>query len=99
MKLSVVLLCGLVAFQAALLAAPSAEASKLQVGYYNKKCRGVEGVVKKHIIRAINKNHRVGAALVRLVFHDCFVRVMRIYTPVQNNTALSTCAFLWYQNS
>ncbi|XP_047078072.1 peroxidase 2-like [Lolium rigidum] len=74
MKLSVVLLFSLVALQAALLGVPSAEASGLKVGYYNKKCRGVEDVVKGHIIRAIKKNPRVGAALVRLVFHDCFVR-------------------------
>ncbi|XP_047062487.1 peroxidase 2-like [Lolium rigidum] len=74
MKLSVILLCALVAVQAALLAAPSAEASGLRVGYYNKKCKGVEAVVKGHIIRAMKKNPRVGAALVRLVFHDCFVR-------------------------
>jgi hypothetical protein len=75
MKLSVVLLCALVTIQAALLAAPSAEASGLKLGYYNKKCRGVENVVKGHIIRAIKKNPRVGPGLVRLVFHDCFVRV------------------------
>jgi ABC-type antimicrobial peptide transport system permease subunit len=75
MKLSVILLCALVAVQAALLAAPSAEASGLKVGYYNRKCKGVEAVVKGHIIRAMKKNPRVGAALVRLVFHDCFVRV------------------------
>ncbi|CAM0878898.1 unnamed protein product [Alopecurus aequalis] len=74
MKLAVVLLCALVAVQAALLAAPSAEATGLKVGYYNKKCRGVENVVKWHIIRAIKQNHRVGAQLIRLVFHDCFVR-------------------------
>lgn len=74
MRLSVVLLCALVAVQATLLAAPSAEATGLKVGYYNKKCRGVENVVKWHIIRAIKQNHRVGAQLIRLVFHDCFVR-------------------------
>ena len=75
MRLSVVLLCAMVAVQAAMLAAPSAQAAELQVGYYGKKCRGVENVVKWHVIRAIKRNRRVGAALVRLVFHDCFVRV------------------------
>ncbi|CAM0878893.1 unnamed protein product [Alopecurus aequalis] len=74
MRLAVVLICALVAVQAALLAAPSAQATELQVGYYNKKCRGVENVIKWHTIRAIKKNHRVGAQLIRLVFHDCFVR-------------------------
>lgn len=74
MRLSVALLCALVAIQAALLVAPS-EAGELQVGYYDKKCRGVENVVKWHIIKALKVNRRTGAALVRLLFHDCFVRV------------------------
>lgn len=78
MKLSVFLLCALATVQAALLAAPSADASKLELGYYNKKCKGkdggVEDVVRKHVTKAIKENHRIGASLVRLIFHDCFVR-------------------------
>ena len=74
MRLAVVLLCALVAVQVALLAAP-AEAGELVVGYYDKKCRGVENVVQWHVRRAPKTNRRAGAALVRLLFHDCFVRV------------------------
>lgn len=70
-------LCALVAVQAVLLAVPSAEAGDLEVGYYSKKCRGVENVVKSHVIRALKANRRTGAALVRLLFHDCFVRVYK----------------------
>jgi hypothetical protein len=88
MKLSVALLCALVAVQAVLLAAPSAEAGGLKVGYYNKKCKGVEDVVKGHIIRAIKKNPRVGAALVRLVFHDCFVRVCPLIINFRSETRI-----------
>ncbi|VAI92258.1 unnamed protein product [Triticum turgidum subsp. durum] len=73
MRLAVVLLCALVAVQVALLAAP-AEAGELVVGYYDKKCRGVENVVQWHVRRALKTNRRAGAALVRLLFHDCFVR-------------------------
>jgi peroxidase len=54
---------------------PTAQASELEVGYYSKKCKGVENVVKWHVIKAIKANRRTGAALVRLIFHDCFVRV------------------------
>jgi hypothetical protein len=77
MKLSAALLCALVAVQAAVLlaAAPSAQAGELQVGYYGKKCKGLENVVKWHVIRALKANRRTGAALIRLLFHDCFVRV------------------------
>ncbi|VAI80199.1 unnamed protein product [Triticum turgidum subsp. durum] len=74
MRLAVVLLCALVAVQVALLAASSAEAGELVVGYYDKKCRGVENVVQWHVRRALKTNRRAGAALVRLLFHDCFVR-------------------------
>ncbi|NP_001152255.2 Peroxidase 2 [Zea mays] len=76
MKLSAAVLCALVAVQAAVLLAtvPTAQASELEVGYYSKKCKGVENVVKWHVIKAIKANRRTGAALVRLIFHDCFVR-------------------------
>jgi hypothetical protein len=35
----------------------------------------MDTVVKQEVQKAINRNPRVGAALVRLVFHDCWVRV------------------------
>ncbi|OEL33832.1 Peroxidase 2 [Dichanthelium oligosanthes] len=57
------------------MAAPlAAEASSLKLGYYKKTCRGWENVVKYHVAKAIKANRGVGAALVRLIFHDCFVR-------------------------
>ncbi|CAD6238754.1 unnamed protein product [Miscanthus lutarioriparius] len=71
MKLSAAVIFALVAVQAAVLLA---QASELEVGYYSKKCKGVEIVVKWHVIRALKANRRTGAALVRLLFHDCFVR-------------------------
>ncbi|RLM92791.1 peroxidase 1 precursor [Panicum miliaceum] len=69
MKLSAALLCALVAVQAARAVA---QAGELQVGYYGKKCKGLENVVKWHVIRALKANRRTGAALIRLLFHDCF---------------------------
>ncbi|GJN32100.1 hypothetical protein PR202_gb20574 [Eleusine coracana subsp. coracana] len=76
MKVSAAVLCALVVVQAAVLlsAASSAQASELKVGYYGKKCRGVENVIKWHVIKALRAHRRTGAALVRLLFHDCFVR-------------------------
>ncbi|KAK3127836.1 hypothetical protein QOZ80_7AG0579020 [Eleusine coracana subsp. coracana] len=47
---------------------------QLKVGYYNNKCGSyvdVEAVVKKHVKAA---NAGIQAGLVRLFFHDCFVR-------------------------
>jgi hypothetical protein len=48
-------------------------AAVIFVGYYSKKCKGVENVVKWHVIRANKANRRTGAALVHL-FHGCFIR-------------------------
>jgi len=63
-----------------LLLLSAADASELKLGYYAKTCRGWENVVKDHVAKAIRANRASGAALVRLIFHDCFVRV-RAYIP------------------
>ena len=81
MRLTVAVICSMVAVQlwVTLLAgeaAPSpAKPGELKVGYYDDKCSGVEDIVKSHVIKAIILNRGNGAALVRLIFHDCFVRV------------------------
>ncbi|GJN36141.1 hypothetical protein PR202_gb24980 [Eleusine coracana subsp. coracana] len=78
MKVSVAAVAvALLAAAAVLMTVPApAEGSghHLKVGYYDKKCRGVENVVKYHVAKAIKANRKAGAALVRLIFHDCFVR-------------------------
>jgi hypothetical protein len=74
MKVLVAALCCAAAL--VLQQAPAAE-GHLKVGYYDTKCRGVENVVKYHVHKAIKANRKNGAALVRLIFHDCFVRVRR----------------------
>ncbi|KAL5202855.1 hypothetical protein ABZP36_013807 [Zizania latifolia] len=59
------------------LAAAAVEGHKkkeLSVGYYKDSCPGVENVVKYHVAKALKANRKDGAALVRLIFHDCFVR-------------------------
>ncbi|KAG2624454.1 peroxidase 2-like [Panicum virgatum] len=57
-----------------LLLLSAADASELKLGYYAKTCRGWENVVKDHVAKAVRANRASGAALVRLIFHDCFVR-------------------------
>jgi peroxidase len=63
--------------------APTSDANAgkhLVVGYYKNKCGSyvdVEAVVKKHVKAA---HAGLQAGLVRLFFHDCFVRV-RLVQP------------------
>nr|CAB3460111.1 unnamed protein product [Digitaria exilis] len=64
----------LVLTAAALLLAAAAEGSHLKVGHYSKTCPVAEKLVKYHVAKAIKANRGIGAALVRLIFHDCFVR-------------------------
>lgn len=53
---------------------------QLKVGYYNaKKCGGVEPIVRDEVYRTLNADRSKGAALVRLFFHDCWVKVPKHY--------------------
>ena len=51
-------------------------AQGLKVGFYDNTCPKAEGIVKKSVLDAIKKDRTIGAPLLRMFFHDCFVRVM-----------------------
>ncbi|KAL6608145.1 hypothetical protein ACP70R_041208 [Stipagrostis hirtigluma subsp. patula] len=76
MKVSAAVVVVALCAAAALLAAAEGGGvgEELKVGHYKRSCPGVENVVKYHVAKAIKANRRQGAALVRLIFHDCFVR-------------------------
>ncbi|CAI0625700.1 unnamed protein product [Linum tenue] len=46
----------------------------LRTGYYDESCPDAETIALKTIRKAISKDVTVAAALLRLHFHDCFVR-------------------------
>ncbi|XP_068651494.1 peroxidase P7-like [Aristolochia californica] len=47
--------------------------AQLSVSFYNKTCPSVFDVVKSTVRSAINREKRIGASILRLFFHDCFV--------------------------
>ncbi|XP_008244639.1 PREDICTED: peroxidase 4-like [Prunus mume] len=47
--------------------------AKLSSGFYNKVCPQALPAIRKVVKRAISQEPRIGASLLRLHFHDCFV--------------------------
>ncbi|XP_066320516.1 peroxidase 2-like [Miscanthus floridulus] len=46
----------------------------LDVGYYKKTCPRVEHIVRDEVKKFVYKNAGMGAGLIRMLFHDCFVQ-------------------------
>ncbi|XBI19460.1 hypothetical protein VPH35_060979 [Triticum aestivum] len=53
---------------------PSPSGSGLSYGYYNTRCPTAEKIIKDAVKKAVDENPGIGAGLIRLFFHDCFVR-------------------------
>ena len=49
--------------------------AQLSTGFYSYSCPGVYDAVKSVMEAAIAREQRMGASIVRLFFHDCFVQV------------------------
>ncbi|XP_078172656.1 peroxidase 2-like [Carex rostrata] len=69
----------------------STTTSDLKIGYYKDKCAKAESIVKSTVSYHVKNNPGLGAGLIRLFFHDCFVRgcdasVLLDPTPENNQT-------------
>lgn len=56
------------------LLAMSSPLNALSVNYYDKACPKAESLVKKAVKKAMGNDQTVPAALLRMHFHDCFIR-------------------------
>ncbi|WVZ99101.1 hypothetical protein U9M48_044450 [Paspalum notatum var. saurae] len=58
----------------AAFAAAAAAAAQLDVKFYSQSCPSVEAVVRKEMVRALSAVPSLAGPLLRMHFHDCFVR-------------------------
>ena len=64
--------------------------SQLSPDYYDYSCPNALSAIKSVVEAAIQKERRMGASLLRLHFHDCFVNV-RLYLFVY----LDICVYVY----
>ena len=57
---------------------PPPAAPVLATGHYHEMCYKAEKIVRDAVKKAVYANRGIGAGLIRLFFHDCFVRVKSI---------------------
>ena len=61
-----------------------ANGNSLKLGFYKKTCPRAEAIVKRTTTNFISRAPSLAAPLLRMHFHDCFVRVCALSTLLAN---------------
>ena len=79
---------------ALLLAAVAATCARAQLHdkFYSESCPSVEDVVRREMVRALSLAPSLAGPLLRMHFHDCFVRVSYICMHVVCPARTLLCA-------
>jgi len=78
----------------ALLFAAAAVSAQLSTDFYDETCPDALDIIESAVRAAVSKESRMGASLLRLHFHDCFVNASAIHKPPPDFLQPSTFVFL-----
>ncbi|CAN1235181.1 Peroxidase 5, partial [Linum perenne] len=74
----------LIFFPITLLLLFTSAAASLRSGFYKTSCPSAEAIVKRVVTRDVSRDPNLGAGIIRMHFHDCFIRLKS--TPGGNQT-------------
>jgi peroxidase len=71
----------------------AADAQRLSPNFYSKTCPNLATIVRQQMASAVAAEKRMGASILRMFFHDCFVNVRNtlILKSMHHACSPSTC--------